>query len=190
MLSCMMRVFPEKHAWGSFQKSIPDEGHSREAYMMRVFPEKHAWWESFQKRCFSGMTFIMHAFLEWPSSCMLFWNDPHHACFSGKTLIMYAFLEWLSIHDEGHSRKAYMMRVIPEKHTWWGSFQKSMHDEVHSFLEWLSSCMLFWNDLHHVCFSGMTFIMYAFLERVIPEKHTWWGSFQKSMHDEGHSKKA
>jgi hypothetical protein len=34
---------------------------------------------------------------------MLFWNDPHHAYFSGKTLIMYA-------------RKAYMMRVFPEKH--------------------------------------------------------------------------
>jgi hypothetical protein len=53
--------------------------------------------------------------------------------------------------------------------------------------------MLFWNDLHHVCLSGMTLIMYAFLEslsscmffwkdphhvffaytmRVIPEKHT------------------
>jgi hypothetical protein len=30
------------------------------------------------------------------------------------------------MHDEGHSRKAYMMRVIPEKHTWWGSFQKSI----------------------------------------------------------------
>jgi hypothetical protein len=44
---------------------------------------------------------------------MLFWNDPYHACFSGMTLIMYA----LSIHDESHSRKAYMMRVIPEKHT-------------------------------------------------------------------------
>jgi hypothetical protein len=41
---------------------------------------------------------------------MLFWNDPH-ACFSGKTLIMHE-----SIHDEGHSRKAYMMRVFPEKH--------------------------------------------------------------------------
>jgi hypothetical protein len=36
-----------------------------------------------------------------------------------------------NMHDEGHSRKAYMMRV---------------------------------NDPHHVCFSGMTFIMYAFLE--------------------------
>jgi hypothetical protein len=45
---------------------------------------------------------------------MLFWNDPHHVCFSGMTLIMYALK---SIHDEGHSRKAYMMRVIPEKHT-------------------------------------------------------------------------
>jgi hypothetical protein len=42
---------------------------------------------------------------------MLFWNDPHHAFFSGKTLIM------KGIHDESHSRKAYMMRVIPEKHT-------------------------------------------------------------------------
>jgi hypothetical protein len=31
---------------------------------------------------------------------MLYWNDPHDACFS----------------DEGHSRKAYMMRVFPEKH--------------------------------------------------------------------------
>jgi hypothetical protein len=36
---------------------------------------------------------------------MLFWNDPHHVCFSGMTLIIYAFLE----------RKAYMMRVFPEK---------------------------------------------------------------------------
>jgi hypothetical protein len=56
---------------------------------------------------------------------MLFWNDSHHACFSGKTLIMYAFLFQKSIHNEsfqksihgeGHSRKAYMMRVFPEKH--------------------------------------------------------------------------
>jgi hypothetical protein len=46
---------------------------------------------------------------------MLFWKDPHHVCFSGMTLIMYAFQK--SIHDEGHSRKALMMRVIPEKHT-------------------------------------------------------------------------
>jgi hypothetical protein len=68
--------------------------------------------------CFSGMTLIMHAFLERPSSCMLFWNDPHRVCFSGMTLIMHAFLERpKSMHDEGHSRKAYMMRVIPEKHT-------------------------------------------------------------------------
>jgi hypothetical protein len=44
------------------------------------------------------MTLIMHGFLERPSSCMLFWNDP-------------------SIHDKGHSRKAYMMKVSPEKHT-------------------------------------------------------------------------
>jgi hypothetical protein len=36
---------------------------------------------------------------------MLFWNDSHHVFFDGKTL-----------HDEGHSRKAYMMRVFPEKH--------------------------------------------------------------------------
>jgi hypothetical protein len=28
---------------------------------------------------------------------------------------MYAFQK--SMHDEGHSRKAYLMRVIPEKHT-------------------------------------------------------------------------
>jgi hypothetical protein len=209
--------------WGSFQKSIHDEGLSRKACMMRVIPEKHTYWESFQ----------MYAFLEWPSSCMLFWNDPHHVCFSGKTLIMYAFLEWPSscmlfwndlhhvcISDSGLSRKAYIMRVIPEKHTWRGSFQKSIHDKglsrkkcmmrvipekhtwiMYAFLEWPSSCMLYWNDLHHVCFSGMTLIMYAFLEwpsscilfwkdphlvclsgmtlimyacmmRVIPEKHT------------------
>jgi hypothetical protein len=45
---------------------------------------------------------------------MLFWNDPHQVCFSGMTLIMHAFLK--SIHDEGHSRKAYMKRVFPEKH--------------------------------------------------------------------------
>jgi hypothetical protein len=37
----------------------------------------------------------MYVFLELLSSGMLFWNDPHHACL----------------------RKAYMMRVIPEKHT-------------------------------------------------------------------------
>jgi hypothetical protein len=51
---------------------------------------------------------------------MLFWNEPHHVCLSGMTLIMYAFLESLSscmlIHDESHSRKAYMKRVFPEKH--------------------------------------------------------------------------
>jgi hypothetical protein len=41
---------------------------------------------------------------------MLFWNDPHQVFFSGKTLMK-------SIHDEGLSRKASMMRVIPEKHT-------------------------------------------------------------------------
>jgi hypothetical protein len=108
-------------------------------------------WNDPHHVCFSGMTLIMHAFLERPSSCMLFWNDsscmlfwndPHHECLSGKTLIMYAFLErhsscmlfWndphhefqksiqdesfqKSIHDEGLSRKACMMRVIPEKHT-------------------------------------------------------------------------
>jgi hypothetical protein len=44
---------------------------------------------------------------------MLFWNDPHQVCFSGMTLIM-SFQK--SIHGEGHSRKAYMMRVFPEKH--------------------------------------------------------------------------
>jgi hypothetical protein len=33
---------------------------------------------------------------------MLFWNDPR------------SFQK--SIHDESHSRKAYMMKVIPEKH--------------------------------------------------------------------------
>jgi hypothetical protein len=48
---------------------------------------------------------------------MLFWNDPHHVFFSGKTLILYAWSFQKSIQDEGHSRKAYMMRVIPEKHT-------------------------------------------------------------------------
>jgi hypothetical protein len=51
---------------------------------------------------------------------MLFWNHSHHECLSGKTLIMYAFLERPSscmlFWDEGHSRKAYMMRVFPEKH--------------------------------------------------------------------------
>jgi hypothetical protein len=62
-------------------------------------------WDDPHHVCFSGMTLIMHAFLERPSSCMLFWNDSHHVCFSGMTLI------------EGHSRKAYPMRVIPEKHT-------------------------------------------------------------------------
>jgi hypothetical protein len=35
---------------------------------------------------------------------------------------------------------------------------------MYAFLESLSSCMLFWKDPHHVCFSGMTLIMYAFLE--------------------------
>jgi hypothetical protein len=77
-------------------------------------------WNDPHHVCFSGMTLIMHAFLERPSSCMLFWNDPHHVCFSGMTLIMYAFLGGSfqkSMHDEGQSRKAYLMRVIPEKHT-------------------------------------------------------------------------
>jgi hypothetical protein len=56
---------------------------------------------------------------------MLFWNDLHHVCFSGisihdeahsrKAYMMKVFPE--NMHDEGHSRKAYMMRVIPEKHT-------------------------------------------------------------------------
>jgi hypothetical protein len=40
---------------------------------------------------------------------MLFWNDPHHVCFTG------TFQK--SIQDEGLSRKEYLMRVIPEKHT-------------------------------------------------------------------------
>jgi hypothetical protein len=62
-------------------------------------------WNDPHHVCFSGMTLIMYAFLERPSSCMLFWNDPYHVCFSGK-----------SIHHEGHSRKAYMMRVFPENH--------------------------------------------------------------------------
>jgi hypothetical protein len=57
-------------------------------------------WNDPHHVCFSGMTLIMHAFLERPSSCMLFWNDPHHV-----------------LHDEGLSIKAYMMKVIPEKHT-------------------------------------------------------------------------
>jgi hypothetical protein len=52
---------------------------------------------------------------------MLFWKDPHHVCFSGMTLIMYAFLECPSscmlFYDEGLSRKASMIRVIPGKHT-------------------------------------------------------------------------
>jgi hypothetical protein len=51
---------------------------------------------------------------------MLFWNDPHHVCLSGMTLIMYAFLESLSscmfFWKDPHHRKAYMMRVFPEKH--------------------------------------------------------------------------
>jgi hypothetical protein len=67
---------------------------------------------------------------------MLFWNDSHYICFSGKK----------SIHDEGLSRKASMMRVIPEKHTRWESFQKSIHDEGLSIKEYMM--------------------------RVIPEKHT------------------
>jgi hypothetical protein len=50
-----------------------------------------------------------------------------------------------------------MMRVIPEKHTWWESFQKSIHDESHS--------------------------RKAYMMRVFPEKHAWWGSFQKSIPD-------
>jgi hypothetical protein len=79
--------------------------------MMRVIPEKHTFfWNEPHQVCFSGMNLIMHAFLGRPSSCMLFWNDPHHVCFSGMTLIM--------LHDEGLSRKACMMRVIPEKHTY------------------------------------------------------------------------
>jgi hypothetical protein len=65
-------------------------------------------WNDPHHVCFSGMTLIRYSFLERPSSCMLFWNDSHHVCFSGMTENM---------HDEGHSRKAYMMRVIPEKHT-------------------------------------------------------------------------
>jgi hypothetical protein len=44
------------------------------------------------------------------------------------------------MHDESDFRKAYMMRVIPERHT------------------------LFWNVSHYSCFSGKTLIMYAFLE--------------------------
>jgi hypothetical protein len=88
---------------------------------------------------------------------MLFWNDPHHACFSGKTLIMYAFLEW----------KACMMRVIPEKHTWWESFQKGIHDEGHSRKAYLMRVIpekhTWWT--HYVCFSGMTLIMYSLMER-------------------------
>jgi hypothetical protein len=77
------------------------------------------------------------------------------------------------MHDESHSRKAYMMRFIPE-------------------------CMLFWNDPHHVCFSGMTLIMHAFLERPSSCMLFWndphhvcfsGRSFQKSIPDEGHSRK-
>jgi hypothetical protein len=67
-------------------------------------------WNDPHHACFSGKTLIMHAFLERPLSCMLFWNDPHHVCFSGMTPFQ------KSIHGEGHSRKAYMMRVFPEKH--------------------------------------------------------------------------
>jgi hypothetical protein len=47
---------------------------------------------------------------------MPFWKDPHHICFSGMTLIMYAFLESRKAYMMSHSRKAFMMRVIPEKH--------------------------------------------------------------------------
>jgi hypothetical protein len=68
-------------------------------------------WNDPHHVCFSGMTLIMHAFLERSSSCMIFWNDSHHVCFSGMTESCQK-----SIHDERHSRKAYMMRVIPEKH--------------------------------------------------------------------------
>jgi hypothetical protein len=49
---------------------------------------------------------------------MLFWNDPHHVCFSvipEKHIWLGSFQK--SIHDEGLSRKAYMMKVSPEKHT-------------------------------------------------------------------------
>jgi hypothetical protein len=73
-------------------------------------------WNDSHHVCFSGMTLIMHAFLERPSSCMLLWNDPHQVCFSGMDLIMQGSFQ-KSIPDERHSRKAYMMRVIPEKHT-------------------------------------------------------------------------
>jgi hypothetical protein len=59
-------------------------------------------WNDPHQVCFSGMDLIMHAFLERPSLCMLFWND---------------LPSQKGILDEGHSRKAYMMRVIPEKHT-------------------------------------------------------------------------
>jgi hypothetical protein len=33
-------------------------------------------------------------------------------------------------------------------------------------------------------------LAFEYLMKVFPEKHTWWGSFQKSIHDEGHSRKA
>jgi ribosomal protein L32 len=99
--------------------------------MVRVIPEKHTsscmpFWDDSHHVCLSGMTLIMYAFLERPSSCMLFWNDLHQVCFSAMTLIMYAFLESLSScmlfwKDPHHvcfsgTRKAYMMRVVPEKH--------------------------------------------------------------------------
>jgi ribosomal protein L32 len=42
---------------------------------------------------------------------------------------------------------------------------------MYAFLERPSSCMLFWNDPHHVCFSGMTLIRKAYMMRVFPEKH-------------------
>jgi hypothetical protein len=95
----MMRVIPEKHTSGM-------------TLIMHAFLERPSsymlFWNDPHRVCFSGMTLIMHAFLERPSSCMLFWNDSHHVCFSG------SFQK--SIPDEGHSRKAYMMRVFPERH--------------------------------------------------------------------------
>jgi hypothetical protein len=63
---------------------------------------------------------------------MLFWRDPHqvlksqilNTCISEKLSQCRSpeyrdrgrMIFQKSIHDEGHSRRAYMMRVFPEKH--------------------------------------------------------------------------
>jgi hypothetical protein len=45
---------------------------------------------------------------------MLFWNDPHHVCFSGMTLIMYAFLERPSSGiQKPNTKYMYIGKTIP-----------------------------------------------------------------------------